>query len=86
MLTVGLAAAVECAGLMVLGFDPSKARIIRQMVKFPETAAVPATLLRRNTRTVIVTTRRIAEEADLEDVHHPVSAEAGSEWIISRFS
>ncbi|MEV0362085.1 TIR domain-containing protein [Nocardia fusca] len=86
VLTIGLAAAVECAGLMVLGFDPSKARIIRQMVKFPETAAVPATLLRRNTRTVIVTTRRIAEEAELDDVHHPVSAEAGSEWIISRFS
>ncbi|MET8797916.1 TIR domain-containing protein [Nocardia sp. NPDC004568] len=85
VVTIGLAAAIECAGLMVLGFDPSKARIIHQMASFPETAGVPATLLRRNTRAVVVTTRRIAEEADLDNVHYPISAEAGSEWIVSRF-
>ena len=86
VITVGLSAAVECAGLMVLGFDRSKARIIHQMAHFPEAAGVPATMLRRNAGTVIVTTRRIAEDAELEDVHYPTSAKAGSEWIAGKFS
>lgn len=86
VLTIGLSAAIESAGLMVLAFDRSKARIIHQMSHFPETAGVPATLLRRNTGTVIVTTRRIAEEAELDDVHYPISAKAGSEWIAGKFS
>ncbi|WP_227983210.1 TIR domain-containing protein [Nocardia spumae] len=86
VITVGLSSAIECAGLMVLGFDRSKARIIHQMTHFPEAAGVPATMLRRNAGTVIVTTRRIAEDADLEDVHYPTSAKAGSEWIAGKFS
>jgi hypothetical protein len=85
VVTIGMAAAIACAGLMVLGFDHSKARIIHQMTNFTETAGVPATLLRRNTRAVVVTTRPIAEGAGLDCVHYPLSAEAGSEWIASRF-
>ncbi|WP_063052695.1 TIR domain-containing protein [Nocardia arthritidis] len=85
VLTIGLASALECSGLMVLAFDKTKTRIIHQMTHFPETAGVPASLLRRNPRAVIVTTRHIAEAAELENTHFPESAEAGSEWMISRF-
>jgi hypothetical protein len=85
VMTIGLASALECSGLMVLAFDKTKARIIHQMTHFPETAGVPATLLRRNPRAVIVTTRPIAESAELEYTHFLKSAEAGSEWIVSRF-
>ncbi|WP_330231568.1 TIR domain-containing protein [Nocardia sp. NBC_00508] len=86
VLTIGLASALECSGLMVLAFDKTKARIIHQMTHFPETAGVPATLLRRNPRAVIVTTRAIAEAAELDNTHFPESAEAGSAWIVSRFA
>lgn len=84
VITIGLAAAIECSALMILAFDRSKSRIIHQMSHFPATAGVPATLLRRNAGAVIVTTRRIAEEAELDHVHFPISAKAGSEWISSR--
>ncbi|WP_040787279.1 TIR domain-containing protein [Nocardia pneumoniae] len=86
VLTIGLASALECSGLMVLAFDKTKARIIHQMTHFPETAGVPATLLRRNPRAVVVTTRPIAEAAELDNTHFPESAEAGSAWIVSRFA
>ncbi|MGW4774970.1 TIR domain-containing protein [Nocardia sp. NPDC004278] len=86
VITIGLASALECSGLMVLAFDKTKARIIHQMTHFPETAGVPATLLRRNPRAVIVTTRPIAEAAELDNTHFAKTAEAGSEWIVNRFA
>ncbi len=86
VITVGLGTALESPGLMVLGFDKSKARILRQMVEYPETAGIPATLLRRNERAVIVATRAVAEAANLRVAYHSETAREGSEWIISRFS
>ncbi|NEW25103.1 TIR domain-containing protein [Nocardia cyriacigeorgica] len=86
VLTIGLAAALECPGLMVLALDMSKARILHQMTHHPETAGVPATLLRRNTTAAIVTTRSIAEAAAIRDFRTPTSAEEGSEWILGSFN
>ncbi|TLF75989.1 TIR domain-containing protein [Nocardia cyriacigeorgica] len=86
VLTIGLAAALECPGLMVLALDMSKSRILHQMTHHPETAGVPATLLRRNRTATIVTTRSIAEAAGIHDFQTPNSAEEGSEWILSRFT
>jgi 6-phosphogluconolactonase/glucosamine-6-phosphate isomerase/deaminase len=86
VVTVGLGTAIECPGMMVLGFDRSKARIIRQMINYPETAGIPATLLRRNDHAVVVATRSVAEAAGVKDAYVANSAEEGSEWIIEKFT
>ncbi|MEV4127416.1 TIR domain-containing protein [Nocardia sp. NPDC049707] len=85
VLTIGLASAIECPALMVLAFDRSKARIIRQMMSYSDTAGVPATLLRRNERAVVVATKHVAEAAEISYTHVIDSPEEGSEWILNRF-
>jgi hypothetical protein len=85
VITIGLGTAIQVPGLMVMGFDRSKAQIIRQMVNFPPTPGIPATLLRRNTNAVIVATRAVAEDADIRNPYIPASAEEGCEWILGKF-
>ncbi|MEX5708422.1 TIR domain-containing protein [Parafrankia sp. FMc6] len=86
VVTVGLGTALEAPGLMVLGFDRSKARIIHQMAHYPETAGIPATLLRRHDHAVIVGTRAVTEAAEIKNARVPASAEEGCEWILRRFN
>jgi TIR domain len=86
VITLGLGTALDTPALMILGFDRSKARIIRQMINYSETAGIPATLLRRNEHTVIIATQAVAEAAGARDPYVPASAEEGCEWILGRFS
>jgi 6-phosphogluconolactonase/glucosamine-6-phosphate isomerase/deaminase len=68
IVTVGMAASLSSRLLVVPILDAGKTSILRQMCFFQERSGVPATVLRRHERAVIVTTQSIAVQADLDRV------------------
>jgi 6-phosphogluconolactonase/glucosamine-6-phosphate isomerase/deaminase len=82
VVTIGLGAALTSRMLLILAFDHSKSRILHQITWFPETAGIPASLLRRHPSVGIVTTRALVEAAQLRSSQAFPDAETGAEWLL----
>lgn len=75
IVTIGLGNCLSSEVILLLAYDHRKARIINQIVTQPETPGIPASLLRRHPRTVILTTQRLVDECSFDHFELFASAE-----------
>lgn len=85
ILTIGLGSSLASNYLLILFFDIQKANMLNRMFSGPMTAGIPATILRRHPNAYVITTKKVAQEAniDFNDVTAMEPKEA-SEWILKR--
>lgn len=83
ILSIGLGTALSTEILLILFFDIQKAGILNRMFTGPAVAGIPATLLRLHPNAYVLTTDKIAQEADITDLlTRNMTPEEAAEWII----
>lgn len=85
ILTLGIGSMLASEVLLVLLFDAQKAPILKRLFTGPMTAGIPATLLRRHPNAYILTTSRIARDAELDGLCRPqTDPKEAARWILDR--
>ena len=83
--TIGLGTALSASTLLILAFDIQKANILKRMFTGTVTAGIPATLLRNHPNAYILTTEKVAHEAQIDDlVSDKKDAKEAANWIITQ--
>ena len=84
IISIGLGTALSAELLLVLLFGSQKTQILGRLVAHPETPGIPATLLRRHSRAVVITTVTQAKSA-LNQGRYIVeeSPEDAANWIVA---
>lgn len=83
IISIGLGTALSVNVLLILVFDIQKANMLSRLISGPVTAGIPATLLSRHHNAYILTTRSIAEEADIASlIIDDKNAKEAAEWIV----
>lgn len=81
VLSVGLGTALSAEVLLVLGYDAKKQAILRRMIHAPETAGVPATVLRRHGFAFLITTKECAAGLNAKEITMPTTPKEAAQWI-----
>ena len=82
ILTVGIGTMMSAEILLILAFDIQKANIVRRLFEGPITAGIPATLLRKNPNSFLITTEKVAVEAGIIDYADTnINVEDAVKWI-----
>ena len=84
VLSIGIGTALSAEVLLVLGYDPKKASILRRMMRSAETVGAPATLLRRHGCALLITTDEIAAKLEAPELTLRLSPEEAAEWLAQR--
>ena len=85
IVSIGLGTSLAADLLIILIFDIKKANILNRMLKGPPTSGIPATLLRKHPHAFIITTKNVAQEANIENFVIPMkNSKEGEEWILSK--
>lgn len=66
IITIGLGTSLAAEVLLVLVFDMQKANILNRLFNGPITAGIPATILRYHPNAYILTTEKVAREANID--------------------
>ena len=83
IITIGLGTALSASTLLILAFDIQKANILKRMFNGVVTAGIPATLLRNHPNAYVITTEKVAHEAQIEHlVSGKMAAKEAAEWIV----
>lgn len=83
IISIGLGTALSVNILLILVFDIQKANILSRLISGPVTAGIPATLLSMHPNAYILTTKSIAEEADITNlIIDGKNAKEAAEWIV----
>lgn len=85
ILSIGLGSAMNSEFLLILAFDRQKASILHRLFNGPITAGIPATLLRNHPNAYIITTNKVASEAELDErlIINDLTPTEAAEWIIN---
>lgn len=67
ILTIGLGTALQSEILLIVAFDMQKANIVNRLFNGPMTAGIPATILRNHPNAFVITTKRVADEANISE-------------------
>lgn len=65
IVSIGMVVPVEAKTLLIPIFDIKKVPILRKLLLLPEDPATPASILKRNSNSFIISTQRILEEANV---------------------
>lgn len=67
IISIGLGTSLAAEVLLILAFDMQKANILNRLFNGPITAGIPATILRNHPNAYILTTEKVAHEAEIEN-------------------